>query len=92
MSLLNGNFYNSKGGIKNTIDPKLIISGFDNGIGSTCLNDSWRNEYAYKEEGTVQKESLDNRIEKKLSETIKSKNKKETLVENVLKKLLKDKL
>jgi hypothetical protein len=48
--------------------------------------------YQYPEEGTVQKESLDNRIEKKLSETIKSKNKKETLVENVLKKLLKDKL
>ena len=92
VSLLNGNFYTSKGGLKNTIDPKLIISGFDKGIGSTCLNDSWRNEYAYKEEGTVQKESLDNRIEKKLSETIKSKNKKETLVENVLKKLLKDKL
>ena len=92
VSLLNGNFYTSKGGLKNTIDNKLIISGFDKGIGSTCLNDSWRNEYAYKEEGTVQKESLDNRIEKKLSETIKSKNKKETLVENVLKKLLKDKL
>ena len=90
-SLLNGGTYKSKDGTTRTIDEDWVITGFD-GPGSICLNDKWRLKYQYTEEGTVQKESLDNRIEKKLSETIKSKNKKETLVENVLKKLLKDKL
>jgi hypothetical protein len=90
-SLLNGERYKTKDGESRTIDEDWVITGFDS-PGSICENDQWRLMYQYPEEGTVQKESLDNRIEKKLSETIKSKNKKETLVENVLKKLLKDKL
>lgn len=89
--LITGGTYTNQSGVKDTIDEELIIDGFD-GAGSLCSSNKFKSAYPYAPEVTnneLQKESFDKRIDNKLLESIRNKNNKENLVEDVLRRILK---
>jgi hypothetical protein len=88
-NILSGGIYKSRDGVNRTIDSELVIAGFDEG--GDCVSNKFISAYPYKPTTEIQKESFDERIDNKLLESIKDKNKKESIIENVLKNLLKDK-
>jgi hypothetical protein len=85
-SYIRGDEFKVKGGRPGSFDSDLRIPNFGKPEGWCTVN---LNLASVPE---TQKESFDKRIDKKLLETIRNKNKKESIVENILRNILKDKL
>ena len=85
-SYIRGDEFKVKGGRPGSFDSDLRIPNFGKPEGWCSDN---LNLASVPE---TQKESFDKRIDKKLLETIRNKNKKESIVENILRNILKDKL
>lgn len=90
-NMLRGGKYLVRGGSYTTIDGQWVINGFDSPNGGDCASKTFKaGPDVYCQ--TTTNESFDKKIDSKLLKTIRNKNKKESVIENMIRNIIKDKL